>query len=53
MAYEAISEYIRDVRYNLERLAGTKHEALAEIDPTRVLYNALVPFAVARATIPA
>jgi hypothetical protein len=47
MAYEAISEYIRDVRYNLERLAGTKHEALAEIDPTRVLYNALVPFAVA------
>jgi hypothetical protein len=32
---------------NLEKLVGTKLEVLAETDPTRVVYNALVPFAVA------
>jgi hypothetical protein len=32
---------------DLEKLVGTKLEALATFDPTRVLYNALVPFAVA------
>jgi len=54
IAYETISQHIRDVRYaapsptaNLEKLAGTKLESLAEVDPMRVLYNALVPFAVA------
>jgi hypothetical protein len=30
-----------------DTLRGTKLEALAEVDPTRVLYNALIPFAVA------
>lgn len=54
ITYEIICQHISAVRYatppptaGLEKLAGTKLEALAEIDPTRVLYNALVPFALA------
>ncbi len=31
----------------MEKLVGTKLDDLAQADPTRVLYNALVPFAVA------
>jgi hypothetical protein len=31
----------------MQKLAGTKLESLARADPTRVLYNALVPFALA------
>ena len=33
----------------MEKLRGTKFEVLAQIDPHHVLYNALVPFAVAAA----
>jgi hypothetical protein len=54
LAYEFVTHNIRAVRYalpepneGLEKLVGTKLEALATADPTRVLYNALVPFAVA------
>lgn len=54
LAYTDITQHISAVRYttpkptqNLENLAGTKLASLAEIDPTRVLYNALVPFAIA------
>jgi hypothetical protein len=32
---------------DLQKLAGTKLESLARADPTRVLYNALVPFVLA------
>lgn len=32
---------------SLQKLVGTKLEGMAQADPTRVLYNALVPFAVA------
>jgi hypothetical protein len=31
----------------MQKLAGTKLEPLARVDPTRVLYNALVPFSLA------
>jgi hypothetical protein len=54
IAYTEITEHIRAVRYatpqpsaGLEKFSGTKLAALAEGDPMRVLYNALVPFAVA------
>lgn len=54
LAYEYVTDSIRSVRFalpapneGLERLVGTELEALATTDPTRVLYNALVPFAVA------
>jgi hypothetical protein len=54
LAYEVVTQNIKAVRYALpepsegfESLVGTKLEVLATSDPTRVLYNALVPFAVA------
>ncbi|MCJ7508560.1 MAG: HEPN domain-containing protein [candidate division Zixibacteria bacterium] len=54
LAYEFVTHNIEAVRYalpepneGLEKLVGTKHEALATTDPTRVVYNALTPFAVA------
>ena len=54
LAYELVRHNISAVRFalpepteGLEKLIGTKLEALATMDATRVLYNALVPFAVA------
>jgi hypothetical protein len=54
LAYEFVQHNISAVRYalpepteSLEKLVGTKLESLSAADPTRVLYNALVPFAVA------
>jgi hypothetical protein len=54
LAYEFVTHNIRAVRHalpepneGLEKLVATKLEALATADPTRVLYNALVPFSVA------
>lgn len=54
LAYEEISESISKVRLSipdpfasLEKFVGTEMEALSTADPTRVLYNALVPFALA------
>ena len=54
LAYEFVTDSIRAVRFALpepqksvERLVGTKLEPLSHADPARVLYNALVPFAVA------
>ena len=54
LAYEFVTHSITAVRFalpepneGLEKLVGTKLEALATVDPTRVLYNGLVPFAVA------
>lgn len=52
--YEFVMRNIKAVRFalpepseQLESLVGTKLEALSTVDPTRVLYNALVPFTVA------
>ena len=54
LAYEAISSDVRALRFAIpppleqfEKLAETELASLAQTDPTRVLYNALVPFAVA------
>jgi len=54
LAYEFVRHNISAVRFALpepnegfEKLVGTKVEALSTLDPTRVLYNGLVPFAVA------
>ena len=54
LAYESVRESVSAVKFgvpeptpDLERLVGTDLEPLAEADPLRVLYNALVPFAVA------
>ena len=54
LTYESISHHIRSVRYaapepvaGFEKFLGTKFEDLAKLDPARVLYNALVPFALA------
>jgi len=54
LAYELVKHNIRAVRFvlpephkGLQELVGSKLESLATLDPTRVLYNALVPFAVA------
>lgn len=54
ISYQVVTERIRAVKYalpdpteSLERLVGTDLEYLSTIDPVRVLYNALVPFAVA------
>ena len=54
LSYERVRERVSAVRYalpkpqeDLERLVGTDLEALAKADPTRILYNALIPFAVA------
>ena len=53
-AYEAVRESVSAVQCalpdpspDLERLIGTDLEPLSEMDPQRVLYNALVPFALA------
>ena len=54
LAYESVRETIGAVQcalpdpmLDLEDLVGTELERLSEVDPRRVLYNALVPFAVA------
>jgi len=54
LTYELVTQDITAVRFALpeptegmEKLVGTKLEALSTADPVRVLYNALVPFAVA------
>ena len=54
LAYESVRESVAAVQSTLpdptpglQRLVGTDFEALSEFDPQRVLYNALVPFAVA------
>ena len=54
LAYEHVTSEIRDVQYALpdpqkgfEELVGTQLENLSQVDPTRVLYNALLPFSVA------
>lgn len=54
LIYEQLIENIQSVQSalpepieSLEKLVGTKLEPLSTIDPVRVLYNALVPFAVA------
>lgn len=54
LAYETVKERVIAVKYSLpmpsqelEGLMGTNLEPLSKADPTRVLYNALVPFAIA------
>ena len=54
LSYEYVSNKISAIKYalpepnaTLENFTGTKLEPLATADPARVLYNALVPFAVA------
>ncbi|WP_373649639.1 hypothetical protein [Schlesneria sp. DSM 10557] len=54
LSYEMVSEKISSLRIvlpeadeRLEKMVGTPFEPLADVDPTRVLYNALFPFAVA------
>lgn len=54
LSYERVRERVSAVRYalpkpheDLQKLVGTDLEALTKADPTRVLYNALVPFALA------
>ncbi|MFC1999282.1 hypothetical protein ACFLXE_00805 [Chloroflexota bacterium] len=54
LSYEHVTSKISAVKYalpepneGLEKLVGTELQALARVDPVRVLYNALVPFAVA------
>jgi len=54
LSYELVIEKLSSLRFalpepneQLEKMVGTPLEALAGVDPTRVLYNALFPFAVA------
>ena len=54
LTYESVRESVSAVQFALpdptpafQRLVGTDLEPLSAIDPGRVLYNALVPFAVA------
>lgn len=54
MSYELVTEKLTSLRFalpepneHLEKMVGTPLEALAKVDPTRVLYNALFPVAVA------
>lgn len=54
LSYEHVTSKIAAVKFalpgpheGLEKLVGTELEALSIADPVRVLYNALVPFAVA------
>ena len=54
LAYESVRESVSAVQYalpdptpGLECLVGTDLEPLSEVDPQRILYNALVPFALA------
>ncbi len=53
-AHESVRESVSAFQYalpdptpDLKRLVGTDLEPLSEVDPQRVLYNALVPFALA------
>ena len=54
LTYEGICRNIKALRFvvpepleTMQKLVGTKDEILAHADPNRVLYNALVPFALA------
>lgn len=54
LTYESVREAVSAVQYalpdptpGLQRLVGTDLDALSKMDPQRVLYNALVPFALA------
>lgn len=54
IAYQSVTESISSVKFAIpdpipafQQLAQSNLKDLAQIDPTRVLYNALVPFAVA------
>ena len=54
LSYEYVRNKISSVKYalpdpneSLEKLVGTNLEAISTIDPARVIYNALVPFAIA------
>lgn len=54
LVYESVRESVNAAQFSLpdpmpafERLVGTDLEPLSGLDPRRVLYNALVPFAVA------
>ena len=54
LVYEYVTNNIRAVQFVLpepneilEQFIGTNLEPLSEIDPTRVLYNAMIPFVVA------
>jgi hypothetical protein len=54
LIHERTTDALRSVRFalpqpieDMARLEGTKLEALSRFDPTRTLYNGLVPFAVA------
>lgn len=54
LSYELVTEKLSSLRYalpepnaQLEKMVGTPLEPIAAVDPTRVLYNALFPFAVA------
>lgn len=54
LSYENVSNHISSVQYALpaetegmKNLAGTPLAAMAQMDPSRVIYNAIVPFAVA------
>lgn len=54
LSYGLVTEKLSSLRFalpepieQLEKMVGTPLEPLATVDPTRVLYNALFPFAVA------
>lgn len=54
LSYRSVTEKISNIRFalpepleNLGQLTGTRFDSLSRTDPTRVLYNALVPFVVA------
>ena len=56
LSYEHVRERVSALKFalpkpfeSMEKLRGTKSEVLETFDPHRVLYNALVPFAVAAA----
>ena len=45
--FAALQFTLPEPNENFEKFIGTKFEPLSEIDPTRVLYNAIIPFVVA------
>lgn len=54
IVYEYTIERLKSVQFalphpipDMQKLVGTKFESMAQADPTRVLYNALVPFTLA------
>lgn len=54
LCYQNVTDQLSAVRYalpepdaSLQTLVGTKLAVMAQVDPNRVLYNAIVPFAVA------